>query len=65
MMRWVLIVVGVVLDLLGTVWLLQGLNVLPGTFMRGSLFWAGVGFVVDVVGLALIVTGARRRPGRA
>jgi len=62
MMRWVLIVVGVVLDLMGTIWLLQGLNLLPGTFMRGSMLWVGIGFVVDIIGLALILIGARMRP---
>jgi hypothetical protein len=61
-MRWVLIVVGAVLDLMGTVWLLQGLNLLPGTFMRGSMLWVGIGLVMDVVGVGLIVYGARRRP---
>jgi len=61
-MRWVLIVVGAILDLLGTVWLLQGLTLLPGTFMRGNPTWIVIGAVVDVVGVALIVYGARRRP---
>ena len=61
-MRWVLIAVGIILDLFGTVWLLQGLNILPGSFMTGSTFWAVAGFVTDIVGLGLIVFGARWRP---
>jgi hypothetical protein len=62
MMRWVVIAVGVMLDLLGTIWLLQGLNVLPGSFMTGSLFWAGMGVLLEIVGIGLIIFGARMRP---
>jgi|SoiMethySBSTD1v2_1073268.scaffolds.fasta_scaffold597717_2 hypothetical protein len=58
-MRVVLIVVGFVCVLLGSVWLLQGLNFLPGSFMTGSLFWAVTGFVAQVVGIALIALGVR------
>src|SRR4051794_6947182 len=61
-MRWILIVVGAVLDLLGIVWLLQGLNVLPGSFMTGQLFWAGAGLAMDILGMGLIVLGLRWRP---
>ena len=64
MMRWIVIVIGVVLALFGTVWLLQGLSILPGTFMRGSQLWVIIGGAVALVGLALVVTGARRRPSR-
>jgi hypothetical protein len=61
-MRWALIVVGLILDLMGTVWLLQGLSLLPGTFMRGNPTWIVIGAVMDVVGIALILTGARMKP---
>jgi hypothetical protein len=61
-MRWAMIAVGVILDLLGTVWLLQGLSLLPGTFMRGNPTWVVIGLIMDVVGIALILTGARLRP---
>ncbi len=60
-MRWVLMVVGFVLVLLGNVWILQGLNVLPGSFMSGQLFWAGAGLVALIVGVGLLVAGLRRR----
>ena len=60
-MRWVLLIGGAILALLGTVWMLQGLNVLPGSFMTGQAFWAGAGLVALVVGLGLLVTGLRRR----
>src|SRR5437660_12473656 len=35
-MRTMLIVVGVLLMLVGTVWFFQGINVLPGSFMTGQ-----------------------------
>jgi hypothetical protein len=58
-MRWVLIVVGLILVLMGSVWALQGLTLLPGTFMRGNPTWIVIGVVVDVVGIALVLTGLR------
>jgi hypothetical protein len=61
-MRWALIVVGLIVDLIGTVWLLQGLSLLPGTFMRGNPTWIVIGAVMDVVGIALVFTGARLKP---
>ena len=59
-MRWVLIAVGIIMDLLGTVWLLQGLTLLPGTFMRGNPTWIVIGAIVDVVGIGLLLFGLRR-----
>ena len=59
-MRWTLAIIGGLLDLLGTVWLLQGLNVLPGSFMTGDPFWAGAGVVMIAIGSAVMVVGVRR-----
>ena len=59
-MRWVPIVGGAVLALLGTVWMLQGLNVLPGSFMTGQTFRAMAGLVAPIVGLGLLFVGLRR-----
>jgi len=55
-------VVGVLAVLLGGVWVLQGLNVLPGSFMTGDLRWALYGAVLALGGLALIVWSRRRPP---
>jgi hypothetical protein len=60
-MRPVLMISGSVLVLLGAVWILQGLNVLPGSFMTGQVFWAGAGLVALLVGLGLLFLGVRRR----
>ena len=63
-MRIALTVVGALLDLVGTVWFLQGINVLPGSFMTGQTRWAVYGALAIVAGVALIVYANRRRPAR-
>ncbi len=60
-MHWVLLVVGVLLDLLGSVWMLQGVNLLQGSPMTGQPFWAGAGAVAIVVGMGLVVLAMRRK----
>lgn len=52
---------GLLLLLIGTVWTLQGLNVLGGSAMSGVTLWAVIGPVVAVLGLTLALSG-RRRP---
>ena len=42
-MNKALLLAGVVLDLTGVVWILQGFNVLPGSFMTGQMMWAYIG----------------------
>jgi len=46
----------------GMVWLLQGLSILPGTFMRGDPFWAWTGLACLVGGLGVAVLAWRRKP---
>ena len=53
-MRIALTVIGVLLMLIGAVWFLQGINVLPGSFMTGQTQWAiygGIAFIVGIVAL--------------
>jgi hypothetical protein len=59
-MNIALYVGGVILMLMGAIWFLQGMNVLPGSFMTGQFQWALYGGVAFVVGL-LLVARARRR----
>jgi hypothetical protein len=61
-MNWVLTVIGVFLVVIGIVWILQGINILPGSFMTGHIQWAIYGAIAAVVGLVLIVRTSRRRP---
>ena len=55
-------IVGVLLVVVGVVWFLQGINVLPGSFMTGQTKWAINGGIAFVVGLGLLVTS--RKLGR-
>lgn len=63
-MRWVLVLLGGLMVLLGGIWLLQGTGLLPGSFMSGQTFWATVGMIVLLAGLALCFAGLRRGPAR-
>jgi hypothetical protein len=56
-MKYLRVVVGTIAAiavLVGGVWLLQGVNVLPGSFMTGDIRWAYRGAGVAVVGAALL-----------
>jgi C4-dicarboxylate transporter len=60
--------VAAILLLMGTVWFLQGVNVLPGSFMTGQVRWAVYGGIVDLVGLVLVIVNRgtpHRRPRSA
>ena len=58
-MRYVLLIVGGLIILIGGVWLLQGIGVLPGSFMTGQPFWAVLGALFLVVGGILVLAGFR------
>lgn len=45
---------------LGSVWVLQGVGVLPGSFMTGQTVWAWAGAGVLGIG-AFLITRPRRR----
>ena len=60
-LHWVLLAVGIVLDLIGTIWLLQGVNILPGSFMTGQMFWAYTGGIVMIAGMVLTAFAMRRK----
>jgi hypothetical protein len=58
-MRYVLLILGGLMILMGGVWLLQGIGILPGSFMTGQLFWAVMGAVLLAVGGLLVLIGFR------
>ncbi len=60
-MRIASTIVGVMCLLVGCIWFLQGINVLPGSFMTGQTKWAVYGAVVFIVGIGLLAVGRRRR----
>ena len=57
------IALGVLLLLLGTVWVGQGLGYIKGSFMTGSMRWFFIGAAVDVLGLVLIFAPSLARNG--
>ncbi|HEV8412548.1 MAG TPA: hypothetical protein VGQ49_03065 [Bryobacteraceae bacterium] len=61
-MRATLNIAGVILIVFGIIWFLQGINVLPGSFMTGQIRWAVYGGVAVAVGTGLLVKANPRRP---
>jgi hypothetical protein len=59
-MRIVLQIAGVVLVIFGCIWFLQGVNVLPGSFMTGQIQWAVYGGIAVVVGISLLFAAKKR-----
>lgn len=58
---FVLRVLAVALIVMGAIWVLQGMNVLPGSFMTGQIQWAYRGAVAVVVGVVLLAIQWRSR----
>jgi hypothetical protein len=54
-MRITLNIVAVLLVLAGAIWFLQGINVLPGSFMTGQTRWAIYGGIAIAAGIALLL----------
>jgi hypothetical protein len=59
-MKIALNAIGMVLVVFGGIWLLQGINVLPGSFMSGQIRWAIYGGIAVAAGVALLVAARRR-----
>ena len=62
-MRFGRVLLGMLAMVVGIVWFLQGVRVLPGSFMTGSTFWAVAGLVVAIAGVATIVLSLRPPKG--
>jgi hypothetical protein len=56
-------IAGFMLLAVGGTWFLQGIGVLPGSFMSGQIRWAIYGGVAVVLGLALLLAPNSRRGG--
>jgi hypothetical protein len=52
-------IVGSLLVLVGAIWFLQGINVLPGSFMTGQIRWAVYGGIAVAAGIALLLRANR------
>jgi uncharacterized membrane protein HdeD (DUF308 family) len=60
-MRIALNVSAVLCLLVGCIWILQGINILPGSFMTGQTKWALYGGLLVVAGIGLLISANRRR----
>jgi hypothetical protein len=60
-MRVALNILGGLLALFGIIWFLQGINVLPGSFMTGQIKWAIYGGIAAVAGAGLLFVANRRK----
>jgi hypothetical protein len=61
-MKLLLNIVGGIVFLGGLVFFLQGINILPGSFMTGDPQWAINGAIMMAVALGLFFFVNRRRP---
>ncbi len=63
-MRYLKLALGIIAALailMGIVWIFQGLNILPGSFMTGDINWTYRGAALAVAG-ALLLWSATRKP---
>jgi hypothetical protein len=60
-MRIIMTIAGLILILLGALWIAQGSNLMPGTLMSGQSFWLWAGVAALVAGLVDLVIFNRRR----
>ena len=54
-------VIAVLLILGGGVWFLQGINILPGSFMTGQIQWTIYGAIAIILGITILVFTNRRK----
>ena len=66
-MKIFLYIIGALIGLIGFVWILQGINILPGSFMTGQIKWAVYGAIAVIVGIGIVVFGNRiaRKPPKS
>ena len=62
-MKILLYVIGAMFILSGLTFFLQGINVLPGSYMTGDLKWAVNGAIGMIIGVGLFWFANRRRRG--
>lgn len=63
-MRGSRLFLAVLAALVGLVWIGQGIGLIGGSFMTGSLFWAAVGVVLLAVAVALVMAERRHAAQR-
>ncbi|PKN93910.1 MAG: hypothetical protein CVU44_08835 [Chloroflexi bacterium HGW-Chloroflexi-6] len=64
-MKLVLSIIGILLILSGSIWFLQGINILPGSFMTGDPQWSINGGITAGIGAVVLLIANRRKGGKA
>jgi LPXTG-motif cell wall-anchored protein len=62
-MKIALNIIGALLVAFGAIWFLQGINLLPGSFMTGQIQWAVYGGIAIAAGISVLLAVKRRRKG--
>ena len=60
-MTTLLNIIGMLIILAGGVWFLQGINILPGSYMTGDPQWAINGGIAILAGAGLLIWANRRK----
>jgi hypothetical protein len=60
-MKTLLSIAGVFLIVMGGIWFLQGIDILPGSFMTGRIEWAVYGGIAAVAGIVVVILANRRK----
>ena len=60
-MKWILYILGVLMLLMGTVWILQGTGVFPVGFMANNMKYTYAGAVLDILAVGLLILANWRR----
>jgi hypothetical protein len=60
-MKRLLTIIGIVLLLVGLLWVLQGYSIIGGSVMSGQMIWAFIGLVAGIVGVVLLFVAYRPR----
>ncbi len=65
-MKIALYVIAFSLLAMGAIWILQGVNILPGSFMTGQIVWAKRGVYVALAGILVLALALRnsRHPNK-
>jgi LPXTG-motif cell wall-anchored protein len=63
-MKIALNIIGGLLVMAGLVWFLQGINVLPGSYMTGNPQWAVYGGIAFIIGAGLLLFANRKKKGK-
>jgi hypothetical protein len=59
--RFIVRVLAILLIAVGLIWILQGIGVLPGSFMTGQIQWAYRGGIAAIMGVLLLLLARGRK----